>query len=129
VERLLSACGPGVDTPLVMVELRHLGGALSRPPSAPNAVGGRDAAFALVAIGVPMPEIASILPAAGRATLAAMEPWSTGSSLLNFLGEATAPEEVAAVWPPDVWTRLRAIKKTVDPANLFRVGHNIPPAG
>lgn len=128
VERLLTACGPGVDTPLAMVELRHLGGALSRPPRDPNAVGGRDAAFAIVAIGVPTPEVAGILPAAGRATLSALQPWSAEGSILNFQGESTSVEEVAQAWAPGVYARLRAVKQAVDPANLFRAGHDIPPA-
>lgn len=128
VERLLAACGPGVDTPLAMVELRHLGGALSRPPRDPNAVGGRDAAFAIVAIGVPTPDVAGLLPAAGRATLSALQPWSAEGSILNFQGESTSEEEVARAWAPEVYARLRAVKQAVDPANLFRAGHDIPPA-
>lgn len=127
VEQLLAVCGPGVASPLAMVEVRHLDGALSRPPHVPNAVGGRDAAFALIAIGVPTPDVADILPAAGRATLSALRPWSAEGALLNFQGEATSAGEVARAWPPDVYARLRAVKKEVDPANLFRAGHDIPP--
>jgi hypothetical protein len=50
-------------------------------------------------------------------------PWSTGGSLLNFLGHVEGPEQVAAVWDTDVHARLVAIKRAVDPANLFRAGH------
>jgi FAD/FMN-containing dehydrogenase len=128
VERLLEIAGPGVETPLLMVELRHMGGALRRPPREPNAVGGRDGAFSVWSLGLLIPEIADIVPRAGVGVLEAMAPWSTGGSLLNFRGSTVrSPEEVATVWSPETYERLRAIKTKVDPTNVFRFGHNIPP--
>ena len=46
VDALLAVAGPGVDVPLALVELRLMGGALARPATIPNAVAGRDGAFA-----------------------------------------------------------------------------------
>jgi hypothetical protein len=54
-EALLEAAGPGADTPALMVEIRHLGGALARPPRTPNAVGVRAAQFQLFAGAVGAP--------------------------------------------------------------------------
>jgi FAD/FMN-containing dehydrogenase len=42
-----------------------------------------------------------------------------------------APEEttdVAAIYGPERYRRLAAIKKTYDPANMFRINHNVAPA-
>lgn len=47
--------GPAADAPF-LAELRAWGGALSRPPAVPNVVGGRDAAYSLLAISDPVTE-------------------------------------------------------------------------
>ncbi len=45
---------------------------------------------------------------------------------VNFLDDDRTP--VPEAYPEPTWTRLRAVKRTYDPANLFRVNNNIPPA-
>jgi FAD/FMN-containing dehydrogenase len=57
----------------------------------------------------------------------AMTPFAWGGSYVNFLGEA-APEEVAKSYGSNLG-RLQRIKRRYDPANVFRVNHNIVPAG
>jgi hypothetical protein len=123
IDAFVLAGGPGADTSLAMVELRQLGGALARQPEVPNAVAGREGRFALFVLGVLAPEIAARVPMDGAAVIDRMHPWTTGTSLLNFLGDATTPERVATAWPPDVHRRLLAVKHRIDPANLFRFGH------
>ena len=122
VDALLAVAGPAVDSPLVMVELRHLGGALARQPVVPAAVAGREAAYLAFVVGLLTPALATEVPAAGRSVLAALAPWSAGTSNLNFLGPAT-PERLAAAWTADDHRRLLAVKDAVDPSNVFRVGH------
>jgi FAD/FMN-containing dehydrogenase len=124
VDALLAIAGPDVQIPLVMVELRHLGGALARQPAVPNAVPGREGAYSAFVVGVLVPELAEAVPAAADAVLAAMAPWAARGALLNSLGPAT-PEQLAAVWPPDVHRRLLPVKDAVDPGNVFRVGHSL----
>ena len=74
IDKLLEVAGPGVDIPLVMAEVRHLGGALGRQPEHPNAVAGRDAAFTFWCLGPMFPGLDAIVPGVGHATLAAMRP-------------------------------------------------------
>ncbi len=123
VDTLMSVAGPGSDKLLTMVEIRLMGGALGRQPEVPNAVPGREGAFTLLALGVLAPGIEELVPRAGEAVLEAMAPWSTGTSLLNWLGETSTPAEVARAWAPDVHRRLLEVKRTVDPGNVFRFGH------
>jgi FAD/FMN-containing dehydrogenase len=123
VDALLEAAGPQLDIPLMMVEVRQLGGALARQPKVPNAVAGRDAAWELFVLGPGVPELAQIVPAVGKGVLAALAPWRSAGSLLNHLGDVTGPEEVAAAYPPAVAERLRAVKHGVDPAGVFSFGH------
>jgi hypothetical protein len=116
VDALLEVAGPDVDVPLAVVEMRLMGGALARPAAVPNAVAGRDGVFSLVVIAPAPPPLADAAHAATDAVLAALAPWSTGTSLLNF--EHAAPGETRA-WRPDVLERLRRVKAAVDRRNLF----------
>jgi hypothetical protein len=127
IDKLLEIAGPGVEVPLVMAEIRHLGGALARQPEHPNAVAGRDAAFTFWCLGPMFPGLDAIVPGIGHATLAAMKPWAANGSLLNFLGDRTSREQVAECWAPDVYARLMSIKQAVDPTNVFRFGHALAP--
>lgn len=127
VEAILAVAGPAADVPLAVVELRQLGGALGRAPERPNAVGGRDAAFSVLVIGAPVPELLeTVIPATGQAVLDALAPWSTGGSLLNFQGSALAPAQLARAWPEPVLRRLAELKDRYDPARVFRLGHVVP---
>ncbi|GAB3837251.1 FAD-binding oxidoreductase [Dactylosporangium cerinum] len=125
VEALLKAAGPEVEVPLIMVEIRQLGGALSRPASPPNAASGREGAYSVYVLAPSPPPLKEIVPVVGGAVLDALQPWLTGTKLVNFLGDATTPQQVATAWKPDVSTRLRTVKSSVDPTNLFRFGHAI----
>ncbi|WP_219414822.1 BBE domain-containing protein [Pseudonocardia nigra] len=123
VGALLDQAVPAVAEHGAVVEVRHLGGALARPPAVRSAVGNRDAAFSLMFLASGPAAIAA------RARLfAAMAPWGTGGVYLNFLSGADTAGDVARAYPADAWGRLRAIKAVHDPQNLFRINHNISPA-
>ncbi|MFL6238566.1 MAG: FAD-binding oxidoreductase [Actinomycetes bacterium] len=127
LDALLAAAGSDVEIPLVMVEVRHLGGAMSREPAIPNAVPGRSAKFSFWCLGPMFPGLDKIVPGVGHHMLDVMRPWAGEGRLLNFLGDATSKEEVAGAWPKATYDRLVAIKKQVDPQNLFRHGHALEP--
>jgi FAD/FMN-containing dehydrogenase len=121
---LAKHAGPMAGAPL-LVELRAWGGALARPPAVPNAVGGRGAAFSLLAIS----DSAAEDRALRDELLDAMRPWGTGGTFLNFNGvEDTSVEAVRRTYGPETFARLRKLKARYDPGNLFRVNFNIPPA-
>jgi FAD/FMN-containing dehydrogenase len=125
VDALLAAAGPQVGSPLLMVEIRLLGGALGRQPEVPNAVAGRAGAYSALVLGLEIPELADVVPAAGRGVLAALSPWRAPGCLVNFLGDVSGPEEVAAAWAPEDLERLREVKRTVDPTGMFSFGYAI----
>ena len=142
VADLLELTGEGSDCPLLLAEIRPLGGALSRPAlsqaelsrsgALPDAVSGRDAAFLLFLVGFKMPHIAEAVAASIREILAAMAPHSTGHTLVNFHGEPGDEADRARAWSPAVYERMRSAKSTYDPGNLLRFGHAItgaPTAG
>jgi FAD/FMN-containing dehydrogenase len=62
---------------------------------------------------------------ANRAFAAAMRPFSTGASYLNFTLEG---DRVRAAYGEEKYARLVAVKDTYDPTNLFRLNQNIRPS-
>jgi hypothetical protein len=123
VDALLAAAGPDVPVPLIMVELRQLGGALARQPRVPNAVSGRDAAWSALVIAPAVPELAEVGPLVGRGVLGALAPWAATGCLVNFLGEAGGTADVVAAYPPAVAERLLEVKRRVDPTGVFSFGY------
>jgi FAD/FMN-containing dehydrogenase len=125
-DALIAAAGPGIDTSVGLIEIRQLGGALSREPRVPNAVGNRDAAFQLSAAAFGAPGTAEAFRAPLAALADAMAQWTTGRKQANFLtGYDTTGEAVAQAYEPDTYHRLVDVKLAVDPRNIFRIDHNI----
>ena len=116
LDTLLAVAGPDVEVPLAAVEVRLMGGALSRPPEVPNAVAGRGAAYSLSVVAPAPPPLLATAHAVTAGVVDALEPWSTGTSLVNFAGHGDEP---GSAWTPDVVERLRRMKATVDPQNVF----------
>ncbi|MGY1796806.1 FAD-binding oxidoreductase [Geodermatophilus sp. SYSU D00525] len=123
VDAFLAVAGPDVQVPLVMAEIRQLGGALARPARVPDAVPGRGAAWSVFVIGPMVPELAEVVPAVGRGVLAALAPWAAPGGMVNFLGDVSGPEEVLAAWDPASAERLLAVKQAVDPDDVFSTGY------
>ncbi|MER6348259.1 FAD-binding oxidoreductase [Streptomyces sp. NPDC001595] len=123
---LLEHAGPtaGRDYPLLMVELRHLGGALARPAPVEDAVCARDAGYFLDSVGVlPAPPVAEAVEKATRALYSAMAPYGTGRTMVNIHGTPGDETDRARAWTPEVYDRLRRAKAAYDPHGLLRFGH------
>jgi FAD/FMN-containing dehydrogenase len=129
IDRVVAMAGPQAKLPPGMVEIRHLGGALARPPQTPHAIGQREAEFTFILGMVAMPGQTGQVDALQQRLIDGMAPWDTGGALPNFLSSTeTAPHEVRAAYRAADYERLAAIKAVYDPHNVFRVNHNIPPA-
>jgi FAD/FMN-containing dehydrogenase len=117
--------GPAAAVPCIM-EVRHLGGALSRPPAVPNAVGHRDARY-LVRVLSPLPDRNTAgARSVHEKALGVLESLSMGRCL-NFVYGLLTTDEVRTGYNPADYDRLAELKRRYDPDNLFRLGHNIPP--
>lgn len=128
VDTLLDEAGPDVRAPF-FVELRHLGGALARPPVVPNAIGRRDGRFTAYTGAVVTPRTIDAVRDAMARFHDAMRPWATGGVCANFLsGPDTTTDELRTGFSAQDFERLRQVKRRYDPTNLFRINHNIPPA-
>jgi hypothetical protein len=122
-DALLTLAGPDSDSVLRFVELRALGGALECRPAVPNAVPGRGARFSLSGSGDGRPG-ANLVAREQLTTLtAAVAPWAQDEIMPNFLGtdQGKTPGELRAVYGPQRYNQLAAIKEWYDPANVFRM--------
>lgn len=128
IDTMVDLAGAGSESPMALVEVRQLGGALGREPEVPAAIGHRDAAFTFFTIGMAPPEDVDEVREYAEHLIEAMEPWSTGGAYVNFLSsDETDPRDVARAYSGEVLERLLSIKSDVDGTNMFRLNHNIRP--
>jgi hypothetical protein len=125
--KLIELVGPDAGTGLWIAELRALGGAWDREPTVPNAVATRGLPYSLLGVSVgPLSEEQQLKESVAE-LLDGMELWRGDRRVVNNL----APDEAtdgAAIYGPERYERLAAVKKTHDPTNMFRLNHNIVPA-
>ena len=122
IDSLLEAVGPGSGSQLLLVDLRHCGGALSRAPQGAGALASLPGAFLAFGVGfIPVPEAMTPTRAWLGAFKAALEPYDAGM-YLNF---AEQPFELTKAFPPEVLDRLREVKQRYDPGDLFRSNHPV----
>lgn len=127
LDALVTLAGPGADTPLLSVELRHLGGALARDAGGGGAQALIDAEYALLAVGfAPTPQLDTAVRAHARAAKDAIGPWRAPYDYYNF---AEIPAPADALLPRAAHRRLRAIKASYDPDEAIISAHPIRSAG
>jgi hypothetical protein len=116
LESWLGVVGPGSDSPLVSVELRHLGGALGQPADGGGVLDSVPGSFLQFAVGI-VPDPALREPVASRiaALEAAMATWSAG----RYRSFSSSPVRADEAMPAEKVERLRAIKAEHDPDGLF----------
>ena len=121
----LVAAGAQPGSPLGMLQLRHLGGALARRPEGAGARATLPGEVSLFALGV-APDEAS---AAGlRATLEAVEEALRAYQVGYYPNFVEHPADASAFFEPETWVRLRQVKALYDPADVFKGNHHLPPA-
>lgn len=126
VDAFVQVAGNAARFPLLTVELRHLGGALGRPDPSHGALSHLEAQYSLFAAGmVAVPELEAPVRAQLRAVQAALEPWAASHMYLNY---AETQRNPASLWSEQAYHRLRRIKAAVDPDDVIRSNHPIPPA-
>jgi hypothetical protein len=115
IDRVLRVARPG--GPLMIVELRHIGGGLAVAPAGAGARGALEGRFASFALGLPRvtgsPD--EIHGALGELA-AAFEPVATGTRFANFSGRAGS---LRGHVPDDALARLAAVRAQADPDGLL----------
>jgi FAD/FMN-containing dehydrogenase len=123
IDALARVAGPDVQSPLVSVEARHLGGALARQAPGAGALASIDGQFAMYAVGAtPNPELDAAVKAHVELVLAALAPWDSGRMYLNFAEKRRRGEEL---FGDLTYRRLQTVKAAVDPEDVFRSNHPV----
>jgi FAD binding domain/Berberine and berberine like len=122
IDSLVEAVGPGSGSQLLLVDLRHIGGALSRAPQGAGALASLPGSFLAFGAGfVPAPEALAQTRAWLGAYKASLAPYDAGM-YLNFAEERF---ELTKAFPAETLTRLREVKQRYDPDDLFRSNHPV----
>ncbi|GAA1477179.1 FAD-binding oxidoreductase [Nocardioides aestuarii] len=124
MERMLDLVGPGRTSPLLLAELRQLGGAVGRPHPDAGVLTHLDGAFLLFAVGIAAtPEMGAAAHAAAAELVAAMAPWGSDRTYLNFEEE---PTDARRGYPAGAWEVLQGVRSAVDPDGRFVGNHPVP---
>ena len=119
--RSSNAAGPEAGSPLLLAELRQLGGALGRPAENGGALSKLDAGFAMLAVGLPMtPELGQAIGSHLDKLHETMRPWASEGGYFNF---AERPCDVEAILPAETCSRLAEVKRSWDPDGMILANH------
>ncbi|MFT4087382.1 MAG: FAD-binding protein [Gordonia sp. (in: high G+C Gram-positive bacteria)] len=121
VDVLLDHVGPDAPSPLLLVEVRKLGGAFARKPANDSALCHRDAAFNVLVVGVLAPPIADLVPPAAASVLNALAPYSDGAQLPNFSASGD-PAVIARSYDEETRQWLGALARQHDPSGVLAIG-------
>jgi FAD/FMN-containing dehydrogenase len=123
IEAIVAAAGPGSGSPLLSVEIRHLGGALRRAEAGHGALASIEAGFALYGVGMAMtPEMGAAAKAHIEVVQSALSKWDAGRDYLNITERR---ERAERFYGENTHRRLQAVKAEVDPEDVFRSNHPI----
>jgi hypothetical protein len=123
IDAFVGVAGPESGSPLLLSELRRLGGAFGRPAENAGALSHIDAGYVMYSVGMLMtPELGEAIPAHLAKIDEAMAPWAPGGSYFNF---TEAPCDVDAILPPEVCDRLTDVKRDWDPEGRVVANHAV----
>ena len=113
--------GPESGSPLLMAELRQLGGAVARPAEDGGALSHLDSDWAMYAVGMPMtPELGEAVGGYHAKLKGELADWIDGGSYLNFTEREASTEDI---FDADTASRLAEVKRKWDPDRRISANH------
>jgi hypothetical protein len=126
IDALVAVGGPDAALPLTSIEIRQLGGQCGQASPGSGSLAEIPAPFMMYGVGlVPDPAQLSAIQGQVQAVTSAMAPWAASQRFFN-LSETSRP--AGSFWPKPTFERLRQVKAAVDPDNIVRANHPVPPA-
>jgi FAD/FMN-containing dehydrogenase len=123
VEALVAGAGPGSGSELLFVELRQLGGALSRPAARGGALDRMEGSVLVLCVGTDTGEGWAAVRAQVARVTSSLQPWATGSTYLLM---ADQHADARSGWPAASLQRLADLRTAVDPHGMFLTPHPMP---
>jgi FAD/FMN-containing dehydrogenase len=124
IDTIVEAVGPDSGSPLLSLELRLLGGALTEAPPDAGALASLDQAFLTLGVGMVMdPGMAPAINTHLDLVSNSLEPWESGVKYANFID---VPSDTRMFYPPETFDRLQEVKARYDRHDLVRANHPIP---
>jgi hypothetical protein len=123
IDALVAAAGAGTQSPLMIVELRQLGGAMGRSEHGAGALDRIDGKFLAFTGGLaPEPAVFEQVARVAREAMALLAPYSRGRTYLNFCEKVTNTRSAYSVTTHE---RLQAVKRRIDPDGVLHGNHRI----
>ena len=123
IDAFAGVAGPGSGSPLLLSELRHIGGALGRPDPDGGALTHLETEFVMYSVGMPMtPELGAAIPQHLGKIEQTMQPWAGEGSYYNFTERSC---DADAILPADVCARLAEVKRKWDPDSTIVANHSV----
>jgi hypothetical protein len=125
IDAAISVFSSAAGGALLAIEIRHIGGEMRRARPQNGALAAIEADYAVYAVAAaPSAPAAAAARTGVAAVTSALSPWAGPQMYLNLADTSRDP---ACFWSAAAYDRLRHIKATVDPHNLVRSNHPIPP--
>ena len=126
IDAFVANADPAAGSPLLSVEIRHLGGELARPAATNGAISSLAASFAVYAIGMaPNADAKAHVDGHVARLLGSLGPWGAATTYFNFT-EHTGDGQ--RFYPEHVEHRLRRVKAMYDPSGMLASNHPIAAA-
>jgi hypothetical protein len=123
IDAFVGIAGPDSGSPLLLSELRRLGGAFGRPAENAGALSHLDADYVMYSVGMAMsPEMGAAAKGHLETIGEAMKPFGSEGAYFNF---TESPCDVDAILPADVCERLGEVKGSYDPDNRIVSNHGV----
>ncbi len=124
IDAIVEVAGPGSGSPLLSVELRHLGARLADAAPDHGALASLDAGYATATYSL-TPDADTAAAVARHATTlrARLAPWEAERNYPNF---AERSYDLSRIFSPAVCERLGRVKMQYDPGDLIRSRHPVP---
>ena len=118
VDTLAGTAGPQSRSPMLVVTLRRLGGALASSSAAPSVFSHREAAYMVHTVGLNVPSDRQIVADAGRRIHDALRPWAIDGIFANFVA-TTNPDRLRTAYNEVSLRRLQAMAQQYDPLGIL----------
>jgi hypothetical protein len=123
IDAFAGLAGPGSGSPMLLSELRHLGGALGRPDPDGGALTHLETDFVMYSVGMPMtPELGAAIPQHLAKIEQTMQPWAGEGSYYNFTERSC---DADAILPAEVCARLAEVKRKWDHDGRIVANHSV----